>query len=101
MTVDNFALWKFKTIEGILKNCHPADFLTTVFTKGFETYTVRYDLRTNTCVIEDPIKLDDQHTQCSFKDLPKKLAEMGLYEKKNPEECHSNALIPFVGNLEN
>jgi hypothetical protein len=51
MTVDNFALWKFKTIEGILKNVSSFDFTTTLITKGFETYKIHYDLATCTCVI--------------------------------------------------
>lgn len=100
MTVDNFALWKFKTIEGILKNVSSFDFTSTAITKGFETYKIHYDLATCTCMIEDSIALEDKHITCSFKDLPAKLQEMGLYERRPESGCNANALIPFTGSVE-
>lgn len=100
MTAASFALWKFQTIEGILKNCHPSDFLSTVFTKGYSTYIVHYDYHKCVCEIEDPLNFDNKPIACAFQDLPRKLREMGLYEKRNLEDCNINALMPFEGKID-
>lgn len=97
MTDSVFALWKFKTIEGILKYCRPIDFLSTIFTKDLETYIIHYKPQTCTCEIENGVMTFEPRETCTFQELPDKLKKMGLYELKNPADCHAYALTPFQG----
>ncbi len=100
MTTDQFALWKFKAIEGILENFQAADFNTTRFIKGFETYLITYDVAHLTCKIENMSKLDFDPIIVPFKELVNKLKEMGVYRERRTMR-HSNSYIPFTGSLEN
>ena len=44
MTVDAFAIWKFKNIEGLIE-CNGYDFQTTKIKKGLETYFLNMILK--------------------------------------------------------
>ena len=54
MTVDAFAIWKFKNIEGLIE-CNGYDFQTTKIKKGLDTYFIKYDLKTEEATIENGV----------------------------------------------
>lgn len=99
MTTDEFALWKFKTTEGVLENFSPGDFTTTNFTKGFEMYTIKYDLAHCTCTISNLAKLDADIITVPFSELVNKLKEMGVYKERPASTRHSSSYIPYTGRL--
>lgn len=103
MKIDQFALWKFKALEGSLKGFSSGDLLTThVVDKDKNQLDIKYNLQTNEATIVDLFALDadDKIVTCKFKDLINILKERGLYEERGQETRHSSSYIPFTGNLE-
>lgn len=88
MTVDAFAIWKFKNIEGLIE-CNGYDFQTTKIKKGLETYFIKYDLRTEEATIE---KVDDLFLPITvpFSKLREELVKLGLWKART--EVHSSVL---------
>lgn len=86
MTVDAFAIWKFKTIEGLIE-CNGYDFQTTKIKKGSDTYFVRYDLKTEEATID---KVDDLFLPITvpFPKLRSELEKLGIWQLRN--EVHSS-----------
>lgn len=99
LTTDQFALWKFKTIEGVLENVTSCDFTSTRIQRGFEVYMITYDLKTSTCKIDNVSKLETQPFTCTFKELVNKLKELGIYHERTTMR-HSSSYIPYTGTLE-
>lgn len=88
MTVDAFAIWKFKNIEGLIE-CNGYDFQTTKIKKGLETYFIKYDFKTEEATIE---KVDDLFLPITvpFSKLREKLEKMDLWQTR--KEVHSSLL---------
>jgi len=79
MNNSDFALWKFKNIEGVLDGFFSSEFNITKFFKNTEQHSIVYNLNTETCEIkingQNPIKV-------SFDGLVDKLKELGYYEER-------------------
>ena len=88
MTVDAFAIWKFKNIEGLIE-CNGYDFQTTKIKKGLKTYFIKYDLKTEEATIE---KVDDLFLPITvpFSKLREELVKMDLWQAR--KEVHSSVL---------
>lgn len=88
MTVDAFAIWKFKNIEGLIE-CNGYDFQTTKIKKGLETYFIKYDLKTEEATIE---KVDDLFLPITvpFSKLREELVKLDLWKART--EVHSSVL---------
>ncbi len=88
MTVDAFAIWKFKNIEGLIE-CNGYDFQTTKIKKGSDTYFIKYDLKTEEATIE---KVDNLFFPVTvpFSKLREKLEKMDLWQAR--KEVHSSVL---------
>lgn len=88
MTVDAFAIWKFKNIEGLIE-CNGYDFQTTKIKKGLETYFIKYDLKKEEATID---KVDDLFLPItvSFSKLREELVKLGLWKART--EVHSSVL---------
>lgn len=99
MNTETFAVWKFKCIEGILKNFMPYDFFSTKYKNGEESFFITYDVKSLKATIK-PIKGHFTETTCSFKDLVDTLKKMGVYEMMDEKDIHKSALIPFEGRLD-
>ena len=88
MSPDNFALWKFKTIEGLIY-CNGYDFFTTKIVKGSSTFYIKYDLKTEEATIE---KVDDLFLPITvpFPKLRSELEKLGIWQLRN--EVHSSVI---------
>ena len=94
MTQDRFALWKFKTIEGLIYS-NGYDFTTTKIEKGFEIYLISYDIATEIATIKNTSNPYFLPVEVSFKELPKTLKDMGLWIPRKENEIHSSAKVPL------
>ena len=88
MTVDAFAIWKFKNIEGLIE-CNGYDFQTTKIKKGSDTYFIKYDLKTEEATIEKADNLFFPVT-VPFSKLREELVKMDLWQAR--KEVHSSLL---------
>ena len=87
MSPDNFALWKFKTIEGLIY-CNGYDFFTTKIVKGSSTFYIKYDLKTEEATISNPDDTFMIEHICPFNKLQDELKNMGLWKERPKEEQH-------------
>jgi hypothetical protein len=93
MSPDRFALWKFKTIEGILQGWCPGDFTRSKYERdGKLRATIEYDPKQETAAVSVD---GSSPVQVPFRGLVGKLKELGLYVQRDRKFCHENALIPF------
>jgi len=79
MDTVEFALFKYKHIEGILKGWRASEFDTSKYKFGSVDAYIKYDIK------EDKAKLyvfDTFMSECKIKDLPDVLKEQNLYELK-------------------
>ena len=90
MNTDNFAIWKFKNIEGVLQDFYAYDFLVTKYQKDYVVFFMHYDLSTNTIKFESKIAKYDGVT-CSFNDVHATLKQLGVFALKNRLDCHDSA----------
>lgn len=101
MTLDSFAMFKFKEIEGKLENFFSHDMTSTRFVNGFTTYMIYYDIASltfkivNTCGIEGNEVIASGH----FKELVQTLKDLGVYKERTINR-HSSSYTPFDGKLE-
>ena len=88
MTVDAFAIWKFKNIEGLIE-CNGYDFQTTKIKKGLDTYFIKYDLKIEEATIE---KVDDLFLPVTvpFSKLKEELEKLDLWQAR--KEVHSSVI---------
>lgn len=91
MNIDNFAIWKFKNVEGILKNFYAYDFTITKYQKGFTTFFIHYDVTAETVTFKTASSPKFDGITCSFKDLRSTLMKLGVFELKSKDDCHSSA----------
>ena len=92
-----FALWKFKTVEGILQYWRSSEFdLSKYELDGEVRATIKYNRRSETATVRTMGKwFGDRSVTVPFKDLVAKLKELGLYVLRDRNACHESALIPF------
>lgn len=97
MTVDSFAIWKFKTVEGPLKNWRCSDFdLSKYDVDGHTMATIKYDIKSSMATVSTHGAHLGEHTEMvPFTKLVEVMKRLGLYEQCAPGECHSSALLPF------
>jgi hypothetical protein len=93
MTLDVFALWKFKRFEGRLKGFHASDMFVTKIEHGLEEYELTYDIKTNTATLRDNFS-EKIIFECHFRELEIRLRELGLMEERT-ENRHSSADVPL------
>lgn len=91
MNIDNFAIWKFKNVEGVLKNFYAYDFLVSKYQKGFVTFFIHYDLNTDTIVFKSDHARQYNGITCKFSEFHNKLKSLGLFELKDENDCHESA----------
>lgn len=103
MKLDQFAVWKFKALDGILKGFSAGDIFTSKYVdKKGQQWKITYDIRTNkaTVTLVDMFSLETGKSfSCSFKDLEKTLKDNDMYEERQ-DNRHSSSYIKFEGNLE-
>lgn len=103
MKLDQFAVWKFKALDGILKGFSAGDIFTSKYVdKKGQRWKITYDITKNTATITltDMFALETGKTiTCSFKDLEKTLKDNDMYEERH-DNRHSSSYIKFEGNLE-
>lgn len=100
MDIVNFAMWKFRYIEGILKGMHSFDVCTTKYVDPVnkEVSWIKYDYTKETAVIE---KTEVKHSmffgepgttinrmECKFSELIKTLKDLGMYQELPDGEHH-------------
>ena len=87
MNVDQFAIWKFKNIEGWI-DCNGYDFQTTKIVKDGKTYLVKYDLQKDTATISCDNDIFFFPKTVPFKDLKEELKKNHLWQERPYEERH-------------
>ena len=96
MDMSTFAVWKFRTVEGRLKNCRGIDFTVTRFIPkdilSADTYQLKYDIENEQVTIERLSSLLctvlDSET-VPFADVEKLLKKYELYEVAPLSERHT------------
>lgn len=91
MNIDSFAIWKFKNIEGVLKNFYGYDFLISKYQKGTTVFFIKYDLTAETATFTSDSDLFLDGLTCPLKDLHTTLKNHSYFELKNKNDCHSSA----------
>lgn len=100
MDLVNFAIWKFRYIEGILKGMHSFDMCTTKYVDPdtAEVSWIRYDYERERAAVEHA---EERHVgffgktekvtdsiECKFSDLERTLKDLGMYHQLPPGEHH-------------
>ena len=87
MNISAFAVWKFQTIEGKLKNCRGFDFETTRFDKkdhsDVEVFQLKYDITYDKVTLEKYNLINRLSTALEtvpFNEVEELLKKYGLYE---------------------
>lgn len=91
MGIDSFAIWKFKNVEGVLKYFMAYDFLVSKYQKGFITFYLHYDTAKEEVKFTSVLNEKFNNITCKFTELRKKLIELGVYELRDKDDCHSSA----------
>lgn len=86
MDLTNFALWKFRFIEGYLQNMQSYDVTTTKYVnpKDLAVTWIRYDMDKEKARIES----GDRVVECRFDELEKTLKDLGLYRERLYADMH-------------
>lgn len=94
MTIDQYMLWRFKTIDGVLDNIKSFNFEETKFSNGIK-FRYEYNSEFVEITSDSVFKKDEL---IPFKDLTKeKLKLLGLNERTYNR--HENSKIPFSGSF--
>lgn len=98
MEISSFAVWKFKNVEGCLRNCRGYDFNVTRFLPkkptDTECFQLRYGLEKNMVTLEHYNLMFDLASELEtapFTDVVKLLKKYKLYDLIPNEERHSCA----------
>ena len=98
MDMTYFAVWKFKTVEGKLKNCRGVDFTVTKFIPkdplSADYYQLKYDMTKEMVSIERVNSLLDtvlDSETVPFADVVKLLKKYKLYEVAPLTERHTSS----------
>ena len=91
MDLVNFAIWKFRYIEGILRGMQSFDMTTTKYvdpvSKAAEKATVeRTEVKHSMFFGETGTST--QKLECKFSDLVRTLKDLGMYQELPPGEHH-------------
>ena len=99
MEISEFAIWKFRTVEGKLKNCRGYDFNTTRFSPNESTstecYQLKYDFTKEIAILEQYNLTSDIASKIEtvpFSEVPKLLKKYKLYEIAPMNERHACSL---------
>lgn len=95
MKLAEFTLWKFKRFEGRLRGFSSSSTFLTKIQRGLERYELSYDIKKNRAKL---INSFDERVlfECSFKDLERYLASLGLLvERKNNRHSSSYVKMKF------
>jgi len=79
MDTVEFALFKYKYIEGILKGWRASEFDTSRYKCGTVEAYIKYDIKNDTAKL---YIFDILMAECKIKELPRILKEQKLYEEK-------------------
>lgn len=95
MEPSEFAVWKFRTVEGKLKNCRGYDFFTTRFSPtkptSAECYQLKYDFTKEVATLEQcnlTTEIASKIETVHFSEVPKLLKQYKLYEIAPLNERH-------------
>jgi hypothetical protein len=106
MDIVVFSVWKFRHIEGLLKNMFAYDVGTTKYVDPETGYVswIKYNYKDETVTIERTVKKKDsfwsmietgeietQTVECKLSELEAKLKELGMYEERPERDRHSLA----------
>lgn len=90
MTSSTFALFRFKTIEGILMYWRPSDTETSLYSNGTVKARLSFDI--NSEKVQLYINNELKET-LGFKYITDTLKKYNLYEIKSIKDIHSSALV--------
>ena len=100
MDLVNFAIWKFRYIEGILRGMQSFDVTTTKYVDPVskEVSWIRYDMAAEKATVEratvkhsmffGETVTGTQKIDCKFSDLVRTLKDLGMYQELPPGEHH-------------
>lgn len=94
MDTSAFALWKFKTIEGVIVGAKSGDVCTTHFDNGL----VRGDITYNPTTEKMMMMVNGETTPlfvCSFSDAVPTMTKHKLYTERPELERHSSSYIKY------
>ena len=106
MDISSFAIWKFRHIEGLLKNMFAYDVETTKYVDPATNLVswIRYNYKDETVTIERTVKKKDsfwsmieteeietKKIDCKLSELESRLKELGMYEERQLTDRHSLA----------
>lgn len=99
MEASEFGVWKFRTVEGKLKNCRGYDFFTTRFSPtkhtSVECYQLKYDFTKEIATLEQcnlKSGIASEIETVPFSDVPNLLRKYKLYEIAPLNERHACSL---------
>lgn len=99
MEISEFAIWKFRTVEGKLKNCRGYDFTITRFSPNEPTsavcYQLKYDFTKEVATLEQYNLTTNAVSKIEitpFSEVPKLLKKYELYEIAPMNERHACSL---------
>lgn len=105
MDITSFAIWKFRYVEGYLKNMFAYDVGTTKYVDPVTNLVswIRYNYKDETVTIERTAKKDSfwsmieteeietKKIDCKLSELESRLKELGMYEERPLTDRHSLA----------
>lgn len=89
MDISEFAIWKFRCIEGHLQDMNPVDVRKTKYVDPAtsEVTWITYDLSRETATVER----GGRKLECGFAELGEKLKDLGMYRERPAGARHSLA----------
>lgn len=94
--LDNFVLWKFKTVEGVLCGARSMEVFSTGLKYNGNCCRIDYDIKNNTATLVDILDGGREVFKCKFRDIVDCLKRVDLYHERQ-DDRHESSRIPFAG----
>jgi len=91
MTIELFALFKFKTVEGVDIHWKAVDFLHSRYSHNGKSADIEYDPSKEQAMLT----FRNQSSLIAFKDLQDHLKILGIFNESPASERHSSSFAPL------
>ena len=88
MELAKFAIWKFMTVDGVMKYVHSGDVKRSWYLREGNHGSITYDLASEQVTIDI---FGVPKTTCTFSELVSTLTRLGLYEERPKSERHQSS----------